>query len=99
MPCDTSLYGATVTVAGAAVTLATFRTGAFATAKGGAAVVGDLFVMSNDVDLTSTPLETAKGSAPVAYDVFRWTNVGSGTEAIEYVGNVYSAGFGVDVAF
>lgn len=82
-----------------AVTLATFLTGGFQTAKGSAAVIGDLFILNGAVDLTGTPLATAKGSAIAAGDVYRWTNVTAASEAVEYVANAYSAGFGVDVAF
>jgi hypothetical protein len=82
-----------------ATTLATFRTGVFAAAKGSAAVVNDLFALAAAADLTGTPLAAAKGAAIAKGDVYRWTNVGAATEAIEYVGNLYAAGFGVNVAF
>lgn len=66
-------------------------------AKESAAAVNDLALVS--VDSTDTALSTAKGSAVASGDVFRLTNVTGASEAVEYVGNAYSAGFGVDVVF
>jgi len=83
---------------GTGTTLNTFRTGAFATAKGSAAVIGDLWVNTVATDLSGTVCATAKGSALAAGDVFRWTNVTT-SPVIEYVGNLYRSGFGVNPSF
>jgi hypothetical protein len=82
-----------------ATTLAVFKTGAFQTAKGSAAVVNDLFELNAAVDLTGTVLANAKGEAVAAGDVYRWTNVTAASEAVAYVGNTRSSSWNVTVAF
>lgn len=90
-----------VTVPAAQATLSPFFTGALVTAKQAASVygaastslpqvslqIGDNFAVSSAIDTTNTALATAKGSAPVAGDVFQITNKIVGSEAVAFLGN------------
>lgn len=52
--------------------------------------VGDIFMISAQYDLSGTPFDTAKGSAPKAYDLFEITNNTNGSETILFIGNMSS---------
>ena len=60
-----------------------------------------IFMVYGIGDTTGNDLETAKGSAPRKYDVFKVDNKGIGTEAISYLGSIRLpaiVGFGDTVA-
>lgn len=50
--------------------------------------VGDILMVYDDSDTTGDDFETAKGDPVRKYDSFRFTNIGVGTEAITYLGNL-----------
>jgi hypothetical protein len=74
-----------ISVAAAGANLNAFYTGALATAKGSAVIVGDVFTLSTTDDTTDTGLAGAKGSALAVGDVFVVTGVGVGTSDVTFL--------------